>query len=921
MCNGIRPLFFLLLLILSGPSLAEPVGGKTEWEYKFELGDIPSSSAAAVDSRRTRSGYIIVANACGKELEFLQAARDNDGGFGQILGKMLFLNSDQPSGAIVTLPRLQECKSVVDYDLGNFLDVLDRSRYRSIENSADEIKDAIAREAATLDAVNNAFVREYGGDCENSAKDLRRTFPDASTDSKQSRLYTLAVVISDKCLRTQVNAVLASRTQYGKSIGTDDAEKLNPGTDGLPCRIVGKARKGDWDMAVTELTRIFYVNKDLRNPVLKAGSNAYTNVDEKLLSLSEALQGETYGALSCGNNDNTYGTAEERAAEADFYDKPTFQTLGDIGKYALSFLVILTIFGLAMPFLQWALPFGAAVGMGGATVATVLVTGAITFSGTAAVTRIPESENHLLMINSSKYLKNKLIISELKDDDDKQKYVAFNKHIKTWLLEKFQGFIKEDFNEYNSMPYGRLSVGAILNIYDFSNDDELRSGAQLVLDYLAAKMALSSNGGRRIVPFRRLAGVNSDFAYGEPKNQTPKRLFDLESGADTMVAAMLYWTGQSQHMLNHKATAGAVGQMINYANSQYAPDPLILDIAMDKTTPYEQAVHHAGWEAYSSGTGWLVSAGGTSTGLNKKAQIVPGIEYWVPFFLKDENKGAGVPTTLIPLSSGPQDQVWHFLRFLGHIEFWKKDIDSDAVPMTYDDNLCVRNGFACGINLAMPLGMDGGCLKRPDGTPEGFSFISSADCGPFADAPPFFIVLYQKPCSQLLCSSDLASTLSPLEACLKFRICDQSLWGFFEVVSEDQGGRRVTLPEIADTIIARNPSGPVKASDAEGCPGGEIGCFVYHSWRDERILFAPTGHRDDSSSSGVISVEPGTAPRDKVLSSANTTELEDQPFLSGDIMNSSGDGRIVIASPSKDDDRQITLDFTDVRNPHRVQFP
>ena len=78
--------------------------------------------------------------------------------------------------------------------------------------------------------------------------------------------------------------------------------------------------------------------------------------------------------------------------------------------------------------------------------------------------------------------------------------------MRDWLIRRLQDIAANDFQEYNSRPYSRYSLNAVLNLCDFAKgagDDDLALAARIVLDLSAAKFAATSNRGRRIVPFRR----------------------------------------------------------------------------------------------------------------------------------------------------------------------------------------------------------------------------------------------------------------------------------------------------------------------------------------------------------------------------------------------------------------------------------
>jgi hypothetical protein len=812
---------------------------------------------------------VIVADACGRELEFWNAVEKpgkappekfQGDPYPDLIGKVAFL---------VTRPG-ENCAYLVPYgtpDSANaalpWSEPFAGGRWNNpLEPS---------QKAPLMAAINGVFTARFGDACATAVADIVA----APSITEQAQLQ---FNLTPACLRAQVNTALMTRDRFG----------TNPGSTGLPCRIVGAPTPGDWDMAVYQLTRLVYLARGDRTLFTDA---TRARLDQ-LLTLSGPLQGQSYGLYECGNPDNSSGSAEERAAEADFYDDGFFSDVGDLLEWLLAFLIIVIIVLLVVGIIL-AVTTAAIVplGAGAAAVALALGVGLL-----LTVLRIEETENHLMMINSSKYLKNQMIIDELTDEDDREIFRGYNKDIREWLLDRFQKFVKDDFVEYNSRPYARLTIGSILNIHDFVNDDEeaLRTAAAAVLDLTATKMAMGSSQGRRIVPFRRLAGTNANFRYGDDAARpNPKHLFALDSGADHLIASLLLWAGQAQHTENKLASIGAGSEMIFEATSRYHPHALILDIAIDKSRPYEQRIHHGGWEHYSSGPGWLLTAGGTSTTFAQRALVAPFSIPFVPPFatdlglLKDENRGAGVPTTLMPLSAATrQDRYDDFLRFEGIVKQWEKADPDDALPISYDGNLCLDRGFACGIRFMLPAAIEA-CLQRPAGTPVNLSFIDSKACAPYAEAPRFFVVVYRQRCSS------------------GFDLCKDGWWGFIEVVDATP---QQDLTDFANSTIQRNGNRfatMVTAGTADG-----IDSVSYVSWGSGTLLFDPDEPDDDDEATGIIQAGGGPDP---------FSDLDNWGRADGDLLNFTGDAQVTIRRPL--DPRTIQIDLSDSENPHRVLPP
>jgi hypothetical protein len=62
-----------------------------------------------------------------------------------------------------------------------------------------------------------------------------------------------------------------------------------------------------------------------------------------------------------------------------------------------------------------------------------------------------------------------------------------------------RNYLRDDFAEYNAKPYQSETRYALLNLCSYAYDAEVRLGARMVLDYISAHIAVSSNDLRRMV--------------------------------------------------------------------------------------------------------------------------------------------------------------------------------------------------------------------------------------------------------------------------------------------------------------------------------------------------------------------------------------------------------------------------------------
>jgi hypothetical protein len=304
--------------------------------------------------------------------------------------------------------------------------------------------------------------------------------------------------ISKRCLLLQ-----AAQALNALVIPVRDGKQQRAGTNNQPCHLFGTIY-GDWDMAERNLIQITYL---IRKYGLAADGQplqaANAHLRQDLLTLDRGLEGDSHNIyFGCGNSDGHIGSASDRASDRNGHGNPPGDALGDLGWFLL--LLLLLLLALAA-LISLAAALGAALGAAAFTVTLVAVVFVLLFN-------ISETENHLLGINTTKYLNNQLIIEDLGDDlAAAAPYIDDQIEIKKWLLKRMQGFLQHDFIEYNAHPYQRHSIESIRNLYDYAGDPgrpslpdaDLRNAAQLVLDFTAAKFAVGSSQGRRMVPYRR----------------------------------------------------------------------------------------------------------------------------------------------------------------------------------------------------------------------------------------------------------------------------------------------------------------------------------------------------------------------------------------------------------------------------------
>jgi hypothetical protein len=350
---------------------------------------------------------------------------------------------------------------------------------------------------------------------------------------------------------------------------------------------------------------------------------------------------------------------------------------------------------------------------------------------------VPETENHLLMMNSSKYLINKVLFERTGD----AQYDNTTNGVRDWLLNHMANFARYDFMEFNARPYQRLSLHSILNLHEFG-DPELQTAAQIVLDYVMTKFAISSSRARRVPPFRRLKeNVN------QPDNDGNALI-----GGNVDQVANLFLTYVGPTALDGKPwpwflTGWAFNGVIA-GPAAYRPPPAAYIAALAAHEPVQHRFYHGtrpamtasediaegGVELYYNSTSFLLSAGGMFLNSGYGLDDLQGYK----------QVAIAQSTTLIPVRA---DATFaELIRF----DPYPGDRDADDKPQLQRDavNTGVHLGFACGANLEVPERWPLTATASWDG-PWLLLDLNSESLGPAGNQPDrrlgFYLAIYRTP--------------------------------------------------------------------------------------------------------------------------------------------------------------------------------
>ncbi len=216
---------------------------------------------------------------------------------------------------------------------------------------------------------------------------------------------------------------------------------------------------------------------------------------------------------------------------------------------------------------------------------------------------ISETENHLLMTEGSRYLKNRWLAMHGSDhpkhDNDKNK-------MERRILELLYELKTNGLDEFNSMPYVGYTITALLNLEAYASES-VRKEARNVLDYMNYCYALSSYHYQRFPPMRR--------RYERSKWK------ELTTGYHAVF--MKAWMSFLPNEKTNFAIGAGQAHALMGVCMPYRPADKITELLFDKGNGYFIKLGHGRKscpEIYSAGKHYLLSAGGANRGI--KSQIV-----------------------------------------------------------------------------------------------------------------------------------------------------------------------------------------------------------------------------------------------------------------------------------------------------------
>jgi hypothetical protein len=227
-----------------------------------------------------------------------------------------------------------------------------------------------------------------------------------------------------------------------------------------------------------------------------------------------------------------------------------------------------------------------------------------------------ETENHVLMTEGSRYLKNRWLINHGNSDP---KFDNVLNGMEEKLLIFMEDMKTNGLYEFNSLPYIGYTITALLNLEAFASD-KVRAEARNVLDYMNWCYALGSYQLKHYPPMRR---------------RYEKSLFQ-EITTDYQSIFMKSWLSYSLVVdYNTNINGGEVHALMG-ACMPYRPADKVVELIFNKGKGYFVKIGHGPEscpEIYSAGNHFLLSAGGANQG--KRSLIVARP---ITLFLNDNAK-------------------------------------------------------------------------------------------------------------------------------------------------------------------------------------------------------------------------------------------------------------------------------------------
>lgn len=490
-----------------------------------------------------------------------------------------------------------------------------------------------------------------------------------------------------------------------------------------------------------------------------------------------------------------------------------------------------------------------------------------------------ETENHILMIATARYLTNQLLFqrNHSPEHDNRRNSGGDWPSSTSLVLSLLRNILRDDFSEYNAKNYQEETRWALLNLCTYAYDHEVRLAARMVLDYISAHMAVSSNDLRRMVPFRRRN--EGDNVLHDAEGWMTVGLLAGQHGPDPMSPYFAMQAGNTRAYeagdpwkwgIKNDGTRVAMEVVSDYR----LPPPVHDLFVNDAHRRFFQRLHRTpldevggnrnvdNMEIFAGSPSYLITAGGSPSWF----AIDP---LFAGFVFGDQTQQEGVAVTTSFMPTGFGRYAVDLIQF-----------GSFAYGAWFIKNYGVAPDFACGAILHLPDWV----LLNADRLGN-FLFVDRSRNDP-QNGPGFYLAIYR------------AGDLALLEALDTWLHPGVGYYDFVEgVMARNHDINLVESQEFGYTTSNGNRLTAViwNHADEHGWPvfGAEVTRIDYPN-------------RDP----GRASASPGLEPGDQ-----DAGNVKDR-FLIGTVMNSGAEAVVEITNRFL---RQtITLDMSDPWHPRRT---
>lgn len=230
---------------------------------------------------------------------------------------------------------------------------------------------------------------------------------------------------------------------------------------------------------------------------------------------------------------------------------------------------------------------------------------------------IRETENHILMKESCRYLKNQWIFTY---QNQEEKYDNSKNGMQDFLINHLKEMLKTGFFEFNANPYISYTIEALLILKEHTSNKQIKTLCTQILDAENWQYVLGSYNMKKYSPFRRrMSRVSIQDFYGDRHGALMK----------------IEWAKYNYISLDEAELPCCFDKALVLATSSYFLPKQTESFLFTKPTYYAKIGHglKASPEIYYGSSKFLLSAGGLRFG--KRSQIVPRP---TTLFLNDNGK-------------------------------------------------------------------------------------------------------------------------------------------------------------------------------------------------------------------------------------------------------------------------------------------